>query len=49
MSSKLFLKTATGIGFTRADPPHIRKVDITDFTTFEALINELNPSIIVHR
>jgi hypothetical protein len=49
ISSKLFLKCSLGTGFTRADPPRIRKVDITDFTTFEALINELNPSIIVHR
>ena len=40
---------AVGTGFSRSDPPRIRKLDITDFTSFEALINEISPIVIVHR
>jgi len=40
---------AVGTGLSRSDPPRIRKLDITDFTTFEALINEISPIVIVHR
>ena len=37
-----------GTGFTRANPPRIRKVDVTDFRALEELITEVNPSVVVH-
>ena len=40
---------AIGTGLTRADPPRIRKVDLSDFRAVEELIEEVNPSVIVHR
>jgi dTDP-4-dehydrorhamnose reductase len=34
---------------TRADPPRILKVDITDFEALGKVINDVNPSVIIHR
>jgi hypothetical protein len=40
---------AIGTGLTRVDPPRIRKVDLSDFKAVEELIEEVDPSVIVHR
>jgi dTDP-4-dehydrorhamnose reductase len=40
---------AIGTGLSRSAPPRIRKLDVTDFDALEALVNETNPSVIVHR
>lgn len=41
--------TAIGTGLTRSSPPRIRKLDVTDFKALEDLVEEVNPSVIVHR
>ena len=45
----LTLRSAVGTGLTRSDPPRIRKLDLSDFTALEDLINEICPTVIVHR
>jgi nucleoside-diphosphate-sugar epimerase len=40
--------TAIGTGLSRSSPPRIRKLDVTDFQGLESLVNEINPSVIVH-
>jgi dTDP-4-dehydrorhamnose reductase len=42
------LTTAIGTGLTRATPPRIRRLDLLDFTAVERVIEEVNPSVIVH-
>jgi S-adenosylmethionine synthetase len=41
--------TAIGTGLTRSSPPRIRKLDVTDFTALEQLVDEVTPTVIVHR
>jgi dTDP-4-dehydrorhamnose reductase len=40
---------AFGTGLTRSDPPRILKLDLSDFAALEKLIDELAPTVIVHR
>jgi hypothetical protein len=42
------LTIAVGTGLTMATPPRIRRLDLLDFKTVERVIEEVNPSVIVH-
>jgi len=43
------MKAVVGTGFSRADPPRILKIDLTDGAAVQKLIDEVNPSVIVNR
>jgi dTDP-4-dehydrorhamnose reductase len=42
------LTIAVGTGLTRATPPRIRRLDLLDFKAVERVIEEVNPSVVVH-